>query len=188
MYADKINFNIKNSIFENYGDVNILEHGCLVCKDPLFEDCWTVLCIDRVPGEEGVYLYTDPYIDMEAAKNWIDHQFWEMYSTADPEDQVWVVLKVLDYYGSYEFAREPQKMTLGELTAALENYAINCIIPEGWKKITPHELLDCIEILNPEERECMALHNDVMCEVYTAASGRKLMWCDGINDWVSLGF
>lgn len=186
MYQDIIKFDVENSIFENYGDVNILEHGRLVRKDPL-EDSWTVLCIDPIPGEEGVYLYTDPYIDMEAAKDWINSRFWELYSTAESNDQAWIVLEVLDYYGPMEFAKGPKKLTLGELIAELDNYAINCIIPEGWKKIVPFCLPGVCEILDPEEHDLQQI-GEAVYDIYTCLSGRKLMFDEAVNEWISLGF
>lgn len=186
MYKDKIKFNVINSIFENYGDVDILERGRLVRKD-LFEDSWTVLCIDPIPGEEEVYLYADPYIDMEAAKDWIDSRFWEIYSTADPDDQAWSVLEMLDYYGTYQFAKEPKKLTLGELVHRLEDYAIDCIIPEGWKKIVPFCLPGVCEILDPEEHELKQI-GAATYDIHTCLSGRKLMFDEAVNEWISLGF
>lgn len=123
----ELRFDIENSLFENYGDVNILEYGRLVAKEPLFADNYTVICIDPIPDRENTYLFADPCIDMEAAKDWISPEFYAEYQNATPEERVFVVLEVLNYYGPLEFMSYPETLTMEELVKKLPYYGVELL-------------------------------------------------------------
>jgi len=89
--------------WENYGDVNPLEHGGLfIRKDPDFKDCYYVIEVYMTDDEES-WLMGDCYVDI--SDDWIDWKGALGYTGDDPSEATDIdrVIGAYSYYGAENF-------------------------------------------------------------------------------------
>ena len=94
----------EGSKYENYGDVNFLDGGCLIAKDDRYDGCYYVITCDLVYDVDSPhhYLIQECYVDIN--DNWIDVSAVEDYSGVSKEsDPEWFAEALVRYYGGEEF-------------------------------------------------------------------------------------
>lgn len=107
-------------IFENYGDVNFLDGGCVVAQDPDRQGCYYVITCDYVwdtPGDHH-YLIQDCYVDIN--DDWIDVDAVEQYADVDKEtDPMLFATDCVRYYGGQNFGANVPPMGLSNYDDSL---------------------------------------------------------------------
>ena len=112
-------------VFENYGDLNFLDGGCVIAKDPDREGCYYVILCDYVwdtPGDHH-YLIQDCYVDIN--DSWIDPDEVELADHVSKEKEPdWFARYCIDWYGGQNFgAYVPNR--------GLDNYDDSLYTAEG---------------------------------------------------------
>lgn len=96
-----IKSNSNGLVYENYGDVNFLDGGCIIAKDG---DYYNVVTCDFVYDTLGDhnYLIQDCYVDID--DSWINQAEIEQYCGCNKEeDPDWFAKCCVDYYGGENF-------------------------------------------------------------------------------------
>lgn len=120
-----IKCSISELVFENCGDTNFLDGGCVVAKDGDRDGCYYVVTCDYVwdtPGDHH-YLIQDCYVDIN--DDWIDVAAVERFADANKEvDPEMFAADCVRYYGGQEFgANVPHR--------GLSDYDVSLYTAEG---------------------------------------------------------
>lgn len=107
--ANMVSASTSNSslVFENYGDVNFLDDGCVAAADPDREGCYYVITCYPVEGvnSDHHYLIQDCYVDIN--DSWIDPDAVGDYSGVHgfktKEEEAWFAVDCVHYYGGENF-------------------------------------------------------------------------------------
>ena len=103
-YVKASNYNL---IWENYGDDNFLDGGCIVAEDPDRQGCYYVITCNYVndtPGDHH-YLIQNCYVDI--SDDWIDVLAVENSMGCDQESQpMWFAVSCVEYYGGQNFGAD----------------------------------------------------------------------------------
>jgi len=104
-------------VWENYGDVNFLDNGCVVAADPNNEGCYYVITCYPVEdvNSDHCYLIQDCYVDTN--DTWMDRDAIGNYSGVydNTDNMAWFAVDCVHYYGGEEFGANVPPM-------GLENY------------------------------------------------------------------
>lgn len=93
-----------NLVWENYGDVNFLDNGCIAAADPDREGCFYVITCYLVEDVQSdrCYLIQDCYVD--TSDDWIDEYAVQDYSGVPKNnDLCWFAVDCVHYYGGQNF-------------------------------------------------------------------------------------
>ena len=106
-----------NLVWENYGDVNFLDDGCVVAADPDRAGCYYVITCYLVEdvNSDRCYLIQDCYVDTN--DTWFDEDAIRNYSgvAKDENDLAWFAVDCVHYYGGENFGASVPP-------AGIENY------------------------------------------------------------------
>lgn len=112
-------------VFENYGDVNFLDGGCVVAQDPDNSSCYYVITCDFVydtPGDHH-YLIQNCYVDI--SDDWIDVTDVQNTTRYDQESNpMGFAVGCVEYYGGQNFGADVPAM-------GLDNYDDSLYTAEG---------------------------------------------------------
>lgn len=91
--------------FENFGDLNFLDDGCVAAEDPDRKGCFYVITcypVEDVDSDHH-YLIQDCYVD--TSDDWMDEDAVRDYSgvAKDENDLIWFAIDCVHYYGGQEF-------------------------------------------------------------------------------------
>ena len=100
-----------NKVWENYGDVNPLEHGGLwIINDTNDNNSYYVVKVQKLEDEKNTWLYDDCYVNV--TESWID---WEsVYDYCDitgESSNIDKVVALVSYYSPLEFGSYTEKIT-----------------------------------------------------------------------------
>lgn len=109
-----------NLVWGNYGDVNFLDGGCIIAKDPDNDSGYYVILCDYVydtPGENN-YLLQDCYVDID--DSWIDVAEVEQADNVNKETEPeWFARYCIDWYGGENFGANVPPRGLDDYTGLL---------------------------------------------------------------------
>ena len=92
-------------VFENYGDVNFLDNGCIAAADPDREGCYYVITCYLVEDVDSdrCYLLQDCYVDTN--DDWLDQKAVGDYSGVynNEDNMAWFAVDCVHYYGGENF-------------------------------------------------------------------------------------
>ena len=92
-------------VWENYGDVNFLDDGCVAAADPDRKGCYYVITCYPVNdvNSDHCYLIQDCYVDTN--DSWIDRDAVGDYSGVydNSENMAWFAVDCVHYYGGENF-------------------------------------------------------------------------------------
>ena len=114
-----------NLVFENYGDANFLDGGCIIAKDG---DAYRVVTCDYVydaHDENRSYLIQECYVDIN--DTWIDRDAIESYADCNKDTEPeWYAQACVSYYGGQDFGAgfysEDQLMTADEVEQYMKSH------------------------------------------------------------------
>ena len=113
-------------VFENYGDVNFLDNGCVAAADPDREGCYYVITCYPVEdvNSDHCYLIQDCYVDTN--DDWLDQQAVGDYSGVynNEDNMAWFAVDCVHYYGGENFGANVPP-------AGLDNYDDYLYTAEG---------------------------------------------------------
>ncbi len=116
--ANMVSASTSNSslVFENYGDVNFLDDGCVAAADPDRDGCYYVITCYPVEdvNSDHHYLIQDCYVDIN--DSWIDPDAVGDYSGVHgfktKEEEAWFAVDCVHYYGGQNFGANVPPMGL----------------------------------------------------------------------------
>lgn len=113
------------SEYKNYGDVNFLEHGCLIKKDDSCESGFLLLCCEPYSDAEGLYRLGELFVDI--SDSWIDAETVRSFTGIGPEDDPflyaaactemysWANFGAEGYYSDYNWLRATKEDAMNVL-------------------------------------------------------------------------
>ncbi len=113
-------------VFDNYGDVNFLDNGCVAAADPDREGCYYVITCYPVEdvNSDHCYLIQDCYVDTN--DDWLDQKAVGDYSGVynNEDNMAWFAVDCVHYYGGENFGANVPP-------AGLDNYDDYLYTAEG---------------------------------------------------------
>lgn len=119
-----------NLVYENYGDVNFLDTGLLLAKDPSNPRCFYFIECDPVlpwEGDIGKYYIMTGYIDID--DSWIDEDAVNKFADITRDNPEWFAEALLRYYGASEFGADYPYDTM--TAEEVENFVRQFNIPSN---------------------------------------------------------
>lgn len=110
--------------WENYGDVNPIEHGGIFIKKDTedFPRCYYVVRIDY-NEEAGHFWLQDLYVDLN--DDWFEWDAVHSYAdTSDVSDDIDKVIALISYYSYLEFGTAYEVQDYDEVVKALKEFGI----------------------------------------------------------------
>ena len=124
-------------IFENYGDLNFLDDGCVAAQDPENPNCFYVITCYPVEdvNSDHHYLIQDCYVDI--TDSWLDQGAVGDYSGVydNSDSPIWFAVDCVHYYGGENFGATVPPRGLDNYddylytAAGVEEYMSNYNIP-----------------------------------------------------------
>ena len=111
--------------WNNYGDINPIEHGGFFIKPDSkeFPRCYYAVTVDKLAHEEDHWLLQDLYIDLN--NDWYEWDSVNSYADLDENSSdIDKVIALVHYYGGEEFGQVESFLSESELIEELKLYGI----------------------------------------------------------------
>jgi hypothetical protein len=117
--------------YENYGDVNPVEHGGLYIKDDLdFENCFYIVEFNPIDDAENTWMFWESYLDLEDVSQAQLEDAVDGTVNSPEYNKHMLVSDIINYYGHTTFSDGKQKLIEGE-EKLLDYLAKFDIYPKG---------------------------------------------------------
>lgn len=109
--------------WENYGDVNPIEHGGIFVKaDEDFPKSFYIVEVVPVFDSEETWQISDLYVDVDNDWDW--DSIYSYADLNDDSDDVWKAIALAQYYGYIEFGSAKMVDSESEVINELKEFGI----------------------------------------------------------------